>query len=66
MRLSQPFLQDAKIGQRTTLNVLNAEQALLNARVQLISAQHHQMVNSHPVLSTIGGLSIKTLRLNVA
>ena len=32
--------EEAKVGQRTTLDVLNAQQALLNARVQLVTAQH--------------------------
>ncbi len=31
---------EAKVGQRTTLGVLNAQQALWNARVNLVFAQH--------------------------
>ena len=39
--------EEAKVGQRTTLDVLNAQQTLLQARVQLVSAQHDQVVNSY-------------------
>jgi outer membrane protein len=37
---------EAQAGQRTTLDVLNAEQALVNARVSLIVAQHDRVVAS--------------------
>ncbi len=58
--------EEAKVGQRTTLDVLNAQQTLLNARVQLVTAQHDQVVNSYTLLSSVGRLSIKTLGLAVA
>jgi len=58
--------EEAKVGQRTTLDVLNAQQALLNSRVQLVTAQHDQVVNSYTLLSAIGRLSIPTLGLAVA
>jgi outer membrane protein len=55
--------EEAKVGQRTTLDVLNAQQTLLNARVQLVTAQHDSVVNSYSLLSAIGRLSIQTLGL---
>ncbi len=55
--------EEAKVGQRTTLDVLNAQQTLLNARVQLVTAQHDSVVNSYSLLSAIGRLSIRTLGL---
>jgi len=58
--------EEAKVGQRTTLDVLNAQQTLLNARVQLVTAQHDQVVNSYTLLSAVGRLSISTLGLAVA
>jgi outer membrane protein len=58
--------EEAKVGQRTTLDVLNAQQALLNARVQLVTAQHDQVVASYTLLSAVGRLSIQTLGLAVA
>jgi outer membrane protein len=57
--------EEAKVGQRTTLDVLNAQQALLSARVQLVTAQHDQVVNSYTLLSAVGRLSIQTLGLAV-
>ncbi len=53
--------EEAKVGQRTTFDVLTAQQTLLNARVQLVSAQHDQVVNSYTLLSAIGRLSTHRL-----
>ena len=58
--------EEAKVGQRTTLDVLNAQQALLNARVQLVSAEHDQVVASYALLSAIGRLSTANLGVVVA
>ena len=58
--------EEAKVGQRTTLDVLNAQQALLQARTQLVQAEHDQVVNSYALLSAIGRLNIPTLGLAVA
>jgi outer membrane protein len=55
--------EEAKVGQRTTFDVLTAQQTLLNARVQLVSAQHDQVVASYAVLSSIGRLSTVNLGL---
>jgi outer membrane protein len=56
--------EEAKAGQRTTLDVLNAQQALVNARVALVTAQHDRVVASYAVLSAIGRLSPQVLGLN--
>jgi outer membrane protein len=56
---------EAQAGQRTTLDVLNAEQALVNARVALIVAQHDRVVASYFLLSAVGRLSAQELRLPV-
>ena len=58
--------EEAKVGQRTTLDVLNAQQALLSARTQLVRAEHDQVVFSYSLLSTIGRLNVPTLGLAVA
>ena len=58
--------QRAQAGQRTTLDVLNAEQALVNARVSLIVAQHDRVVASYSLLSAVGRLSAQELRLPVS
>jgi outer membrane protein len=55
--------EEAKAGQRTTLDVLNAQQALVNARVALVTAQHDRVVASYSVLNSIGRLSPQVLNL---
>lgn len=55
--------EEAKAGQRTTLDVLNAQQALVNARVALVTAQHDRVVASYSVLNTVGRLSPQVLNL---
>jgi outer membrane protein len=55
--------EEAKAGQRTTLDVLNAQQALVNARVALVTAQHDRVVASYSVLTNIGRLSPQVLNL---
>ena len=55
--------EEAKAGQRTTLDVLNAQQALVNARVALVTAQHDRVVASYAVLTSIGRFSPQVLNL---
>jgi outer membrane protein len=55
--------EEAKAGQRTTLDVLNAQQALVNARVALITAQHDRVVASYSVLNAVGRLSPIVMKL---
>lgn len=55
--------EEARVGQRTTLDVLNAQQALVNARVALVTAQHDRVVASYSVLNSIGRLSPSVLNL---
>jgi outer membrane protein len=54
---------EAKAGQRTTLDVLNAQQALVNARIALVTAQHDRVVASYAVLNAVGRLSPQVLNL---
>ena len=56
--------EEAKAGQRTTLDVLNAQQALVNARVALVTAQHDRVVASYSVLNSVGRLSPIVLNLS--
>jgi outer membrane protein len=57
---------EALAGQRTTQDVLNAEQVLVNARQNLIVAQHDRIVASYSLLSAVGRLSPQVLKLPVA
>ena len=58
--------EEAKVGQRTTLDVLNAQQALLQARSNLVTAEHDAVVYSYSLLSAIGRLNAPTLGLAVS
>jgi outer membrane protein len=57
--------EEARVGQRTTLDVLNAQQELVNARVALVQAQHDRVVASYGLLAAVGGLSMQHLGLDV-
>ena len=53
------------LGQRTTLDVLNAQQELVNARVALVGAQRDRVVASYTLLSAVGRLTPAVLGLRV-
>lgn len=57
--------EESRVGQRTTLDVLNAQQELLNARIALVVAQRDHVVASYSVLAAIGRLSMRTLGVKV-
>jgi outer membrane protein len=57
--------EEARVGQRTTLDVLNAQQELVNARVALVSAQRDRVVASYTLLASVGRLSPQVLGLRV-
>jgi outer membrane protein len=57
--------EEARVGQRTTLDVLNATQELLNARTQLVIAQRDRVVASYALLAATGRLSVVNLGLAV-
>jgi outer membrane protein len=57
--------EEARVGQRTTLDVLNAQQELVNARVALVTAQRDRVVASYSLLAAAGGLSATVLALPV-
>jgi outer membrane protein len=57
--------QEALVGTRTVLDVLDAEQELLNARVDLVRAQRDEVVASLSLASAVGLLSAESLNLDV-
>ncbi len=57
--------EEARVGQRTTLDVLNAQQELVNARVALVTAQRDRVVASYTLLAAVGRLSPSVLGLHV-
>jgi outer membrane protein len=56
---------EARLGRRTTLDVLISQQALVNARVSILSAQRDRVVASYTLLSVLGVLSPRSLSLKV-
>lgn len=60
----QGVRREAQGGQRTTIDVLNAQQDLTNARSRLIAAQRDRVIASYTLLSAVGRLDVHTLNLN--
>ena len=58
--------QEATVGSRTVLDVLNAEQELFTDQVQLVTAQHDVAVAEFTLASQIGQLTAADLKLPVA
>lgn len=56
--------EEEKVGQRTLLDVLNAEQELLNSQVQLAATQRDLVVNSYAVIAAVGRLSVEDIGTN--
>lgn len=57
--------QEAFVGLRTTLDVLNAEQELLNARLTLVTAERDSYVAAYRLMQAMGLLSAQQLGLQV-
>lgn len=59
-------VEERKVGQRTTLDVLSAQQSVLSAQESLVSAQRDAVVASYALLASIGQLTVKSQNLDVA
>jgi outer membrane protein len=57
--------EEARLGQRTTLDTLNAQQELVNARIAMVVAQRDRLVNSYTLLAAVGRLAPQVLGLSV-
>jgi outer membrane protein len=57
--------REAEVGSRTVLDTLNAEQTLLNSRVQLVRTQHDQLLAAYQLLAAMGKLTAGDLGLGV-
>ncbi|WP_137701603.1 TolC family outer membrane protein [Marimonas lutisalis] len=57
--------EEATLGARTTLDVLDAEQELLDARTNLVSAMIDEHVSSYDLLAAMGYMTAERLNLNV-
>lgn len=58
--------EERSVGQRTTLDVLNAQADVINAQINLASAERDVVVASYAIVSAMGRLSASELGLNVA
>jgi len=57
--------EESQAGLRTVLDVLDAEQEYLDARVNLVDARRNEVVASYALLSTLGNLTALVLQLDV-
>ena len=57
--------QEALVGSRTVLDVLDAEQELLDAQVSLVRAQRDEVVAAYGLLAVTGTLTARDLDLAV-
>jgi outer membrane protein len=57
--------EEARVGQRTTLDVLNAQQELVTARTALVTAQHDRVVASYNLLAAVGELNLPKLGIGI-
>ncbi len=57
--------QEALVGSRTVLDVLDAEQELLDARVSLVRAERDEVVAAYQLRSAVGRLTAESLNLPV-
>ncbi len=55
--------EEARVGQRTTFDILLQQQALVNARTALVVAQHDRVVASYALLAAVGDLNLPKLGL---
>ncbi len=59
-------IEERNVGQRTTLDVLNAQNDVTTAQINLATSEHDVVVASYYILSSIGHLSTERLGLHVA
>jgi outer membrane protein len=56
---------EARVGQRTTFDILVAQQNLVNARAALVIAQHDRVVASYALLAAVGELNLPRLGIYI-
>ncbi|KZK82119.1 Outer membrane efflux protein BepC precursor [Pseudovibrio sp. Ad13] len=59
-------IEEQRVGQRTTLDVLDTQSDLVDARVTLVTAQRDRVVAAYAVLSSVGRLDYSNLALTGA
>lgn len=59
-------IEERNVGQRTTLDVLNAQADVITAQILLVGSQRDDVVAGYALLSAVGRLSPQRLGLNAA
>ncbi|TWG67517.1 MULTISPECIES: TolC family outer membrane protein [unclassified Aminobacter] len=62
----QGVVEERNVGQRTTLDVLNAQADVISAQISLAQSERDVVAASYAILSAMGRLSPQRLSLNVA
>lgn len=57
--------QEAQVGTRTTLDVLDAIQTLVISQISLVSAQRDQIVAGYQLIASVGNMTARDLGLSV-
>jgi outer membrane protein len=57
-------IEERNVGQRTTLDVLNAQADVITAQILLVGAQRDEVVTSYTLASAVGRLSAQGLKLD--
>lgn len=58
-------IEEQRVGQRTTLDVLNQQTSLINAQSNLVNAERSRVVGSFQLVAAVGRLDAQHLRLKV-
>jgi outer membrane protein len=61
----QGVREEEKVGQRTTLDVLNAQLEYLGSQIQLVTAKRDRVVAEYALYSSVGRLDAQSLGLSV-
>jgi outer membrane protein len=59
-------MEEQRVGQRTTLDVLNQQTSLINARSNLVNAERMRVVGSYQLVAAVGRLDVERLALRIA
>ena len=59
-------IEERNVGQRTTLDVLNAQADVITAQINLANSERDLVVGSYAILSAVGALNVRRLGLQVA
>ena len=57
--------QEALVGSRTTLDVLDAEQTFVDSQVLLATAERDRIVSAYQLIASVGRMTARDLQLNV-